>query len=90
MAADEWADWDYERLLRALEESVERLEGGNLSLDEALDTYERGLRLMQACNARLDAADARIKAGLDGGLVEVLTWSSAGAGDPAETEELPF
>lgn len=92
MTADEWADWDYERLFRALAEAVERLESGNLSLEEALDWYERGLKLMQACNARLDAADERIKAGLDGGLLEVHTWSQVemDASKPVEPDELPF
>ena len=51
----------FEDALRALEEVVRKLEGGEVRLDESIDLYERGEKLRQLCQARLDAAQARIE-----------------------------
>lgn len=51
----------FEDALRALEQVVRRLEGGEASLDESIDLYERGEKLRGHCQARLDAAQARIE-----------------------------
>jgi exodeoxyribonuclease VII small subunit len=59
----------FEQALKALEEVVRRLEGGEVPLDESIDLYERGELLRKHCQARLDAAQARIEkivAGPDG------------------------
>ena len=59
----------FEDALRALEDVVRRLETGEVPLDESIDLYERGERLRKHCQARLDAAQARIEkivAGPDG------------------------
>jgi exodeoxyribonuclease VII small subunit len=51
----------FEDALRALEQVVRRLEGGDASLDESIELYERGEKLRAHCQARLDAAQARIE-----------------------------
>ena len=51
----------FEEALRELEQVVRRLEGGDASLDESIDLYERGEKLRSHCQARLDAAQARIE-----------------------------
>jgi len=59
----------FEEALRALEDVVRRLEGGEVPLDESIGLYERGEALRRHCQARLDAAQARIDkivAGPDG------------------------
>ena len=59
----------FEDALRALEDVVRRLEGGEVPLDQSIDLYERGELLRRHCQARLDAAQARIEtivAGPDG------------------------
>jgi exodeoxyribonuclease VII small subunit len=59
----------FEDALRALEDVVRRLETGDVPLDESIDLYERGEKLRKHCQARLDAAQARIEkivAGPDG------------------------
>ena len=59
----------FEDALRALEDVVRRLEGGEVPLDESIGLYERGEQLRRHCQARLDAAQARIEkivAGPDG------------------------
>jgi exodeoxyribonuclease VII small subunit len=63
------ADMSFEDALRALEQVVARLEGGEVPLDESISLYERGEELRKHCQARLDAAQARIEkivAGPDG------------------------
>jgi exodeoxyribonuclease VII small subunit len=59
----------FEEALRALEDVVRRLEGGEVPLEESISLYERGEQLRRHCQARLDAAQARIDkivAGPDG------------------------
>ena len=59
----------FEDALRALEDVVRKLEGGEVPLDESITLYERGEELRKHCQARLDAAQARIEkivAGPDG------------------------
>lgn len=51
----------FEDALRALEEVVRKLEGGEVPLDESISLYERGEQLRKHCQARLDAAQARIE-----------------------------
>ena len=51
----------FEAALRRLEEIVRKLESGEASLDESIDLYSEGDRLRQQCEARLQAAQARIE-----------------------------
>ena len=51
----------FEEALRALEDVVRRLETGEVPLEESIDLYERGEQLRKHCQARLDAAQARIE-----------------------------
>jgi len=63
------AAMNFEDALRALEDVVRKLEGGEVPLDESITLYERGEDLRKHCQARLDAAQARIEkivAGPDG------------------------
>jgi len=52
---------DFEKHLEELETLVTSLESGELSLDEALAAYEKGVALTRECQAALDAAQARIQ-----------------------------
>lgn len=59
----------FEQALQALEAIVRKLESGEVPLDESITLYERGEELRRHCQARLDAAQARIEkivAGPDG------------------------
>ena len=51
----------FEQALVALEEVVQQLESGNVPLDQSITLYERGEALRKHCQARLDAAQARIE-----------------------------
>lgn len=59
----------FEQALQALEKVVRDLESGEVPLDRSIDLYEQGEELRRHCQARLDAAQARIEkivAGPDG------------------------
>ena len=59
--ASETADTrSFEEQLDELDAIVASLEEGKLPLDEALTLYERGMRLAQACQQRLDEAEIRV------------------------------
>lgn len=57
----EIAAMTFEDALKALEDVVRRLESGEVPLDESISLYERGEDLRRHCQARLDAAQARIE-----------------------------
>ncbi len=50
----------FEELYRELEETVQRLDAGGQTLDEAIALYERGMHLVKRCQELLDAAELRI------------------------------
>ena len=51
----------FEESLARLESLVEQMEKGDLSLEESLKTYERGIALSRACQKSLDTAEQRIR-----------------------------
>lgn len=52
---------DFERALAELEGLVERLERGDLPLEEALQTFERGVELTRHCQGSLKAAQQKVE-----------------------------
>jgi exodeoxyribonuclease VII small subunit len=52
---------DFERSLSELESLVERLERGDLPLEEALKTFERGVELTRHCQSSLKAAQQKVE-----------------------------
>lgn len=52
----------FETLLERLEAVVDRLERGDLPLEESIATFEEGVRLSRLGQARLDAAERRVEA----------------------------
>ncbi|GGA02949.1 exodeoxyribonuclease 7 small subunit [Blastomonas marina] len=55
------AEMSFEDALRALEDVMRKLEGGEVPLDQSIDLYERGEALRAHCQKRLDAAQVRIE-----------------------------
>ncbi len=51
----------FENLFTELESTVAKLEAGDLSLDESLALFQRGMELAKKCGTMLDAAELRIK-----------------------------
>jgi exodeoxyribonuclease VII small subunit len=59
--APDIGEMSFEQALKALEDVVRQLEGGEVPLEESIGLYERGEALRRHCQARLDAAQARIE-----------------------------
>jgi len=51
----------FEDQLEELEKVVERLERGDLSLDESVGLFERGVHLSNDCKTQLASAESRIQ-----------------------------
>ena len=51
----------FEEQLTALESVVERLERGELTLDESVRLFEEGVKLSEACKKELETAEGRIQ-----------------------------
>ncbi len=51
----------YEDALRELERLVAGMEGGQLPLDQMIDSYRRGAELLAYCRGKLEAVEAQVK-----------------------------
>ncbi|HEU4655036.1 MAG TPA: exodeoxyribonuclease VII small subunit [Steroidobacteraceae bacterium] len=78
MAEPQTPPADFERSLTELEALVEKLEQGDLSLDESLKCFERGVQLTRTCQAALKQAEQK---------VEILLRRS---GEPEQFERAEF
>jgi exodeoxyribonuclease VII small subunit len=58
---------DFEKQLAALESVVERLEHGDLSLEESVQLFEEGMKLSESCKKELEAAEGKIQMLVDRG-----------------------
>ena len=56
---------DFEKSLDELEQLVSRMEHGELSLDDSLKSFERGIALYRNCQSALEQAELRVKLLLD-------------------------
>ena len=50
----------FEKAIAELEEIVKKLEKGELTLDESINCFQRGIELTKYCNKRLDEAERSI------------------------------
>ncbi len=51
----------FEQAFAQLEETVQKLEAGNLSLEETIALYQAGMALSKRCGQQLDEAELSIK-----------------------------
>ena len=82
MAQDSKAP-DFEQALAELEGLVERLEHGDLPLDEALKAFERGVALTRQCQASLQAAQQKVEILLKRGAKAEIEPFDESSGDEA-------
>lgn len=52
---------NFEQSLEELERLVDRMEHGELSLEDSLAAYERGVGLYRQCQAALEQAELRVR-----------------------------
>ncbi len=65
---------DFESALKSLEDIVQQLEKGDLSLDRALELFEEGVRVSRFCHGKLEEAERKVETlikAADGNLKEV-------------------
>jgi exodeoxyribonuclease VII small subunit len=78
---------EFEQALAELETLVERLEGGDLPLDEALKAFERGVALTRHCQACLQAAQQKVEILLKrSGQPEAVAFEDATAAEGANAD----
>ena len=75
---------DFETALKTLETLVERMERGELTLEQSLECFEQGIRLTRECQKALAEAEQRVEI-LMGGDTEREPEPFSDAGD-ADTE----
>jgi exodeoxyribonuclease VII small subunit len=63
----------YEQALAELEGLVQRIEAGQMPLDQMLDSYKRGAELLALCRSRLAAVEQQVKV-LDEG--QLKAWNA--------------
>ena len=52
---------EFEKKLQKLEEIVQKMEKGDLPLDESLKLFQEGIALSRACQKELEEAQAQVK-----------------------------
>jgi len=73
----------FEEAFAELESVVDKLEGGDLNLEDAMALFERGMFLARYCEKRLDQAELRVSQLItdESGKVAIQPF------DPAESSE---
>ncbi|MBS1969241.1 MAG: exodeoxyribonuclease VII small subunit [Bdellovibrionales bacterium] len=52
---------DFEKKLGRLEEIVNKMEKGDLALEESLKLFEEGVKLSRECHQKLNDAESKVK-----------------------------
>ena len=78
----------FEDAFTELRETVEALEGGNLSLEEATRLFDRGMKLAKTCNEMLSAAELQVSR-LQRSFGEQMAMMQAPPDEPDDEEEKP-
>jgi exodeoxyribonuclease VII small subunit len=72
---------DFETALAELEALVEKMEQGDLTLDESLKQFERGVQLTRSCQQALQEAEQKVQILLEKGGEQTL--------EPLESDDQP-
>lgn len=77
---------NFEESISELEEIVRKLEDGELSLEESIEYFQKGVELSKLCNKKLDEAERKITMLLDNGNDEAEEVDLPGFKDGTRTE----
>jgi len=61
MAGKECKEFTFEQAMAKLEKIVTDVEQGKISLEDSIEKYENGMKLIQHCRAILEQAEKRIE-----------------------------
>ncbi len=51
----------FEQSMTELEDIVTKLEAGDITLDDSLELFEKGIKLAKSCQKKLDEAEKKVK-----------------------------
>jgi exodeoxyribonuclease VII small subunit len=57
---------NFESALTEIDQIVAKLESGEISLDESLQMFQRGMELINFCSGKLEAVEAKLKVIFEG------------------------
>jgi exodeoxyribonuclease VII small subunit len=77
---------DFEAAIAELETIVKKLEEGELTLEQSLELYERGVTLSRYCHGRLEQAERRIEVLTENGTLKPAPEGLDGGEEPNERE----
>lgn len=80
---------NFDSALTQLQQVVKSLEGGELSLEDSLKAFEKGVALSRACQAQLAAADQKVELlvrGAEAGASPELAAFGGGADESRKTK----
>ncbi len=84
-------NYPFEQSLEQLEKLVEQMEAGDLSLEESLTTFEKGIKLTRECVQALAQAEQKIKLLLEeNGEVQAVDFAPEQNEHEDDDEEVPF
>ena len=68
-------NFSFEQALKRLEEIVETLEAGNISLEESIKIYQEGIALSKLCCGKLEEAEGKVMAIMNRGSEQMEEFS---------------
>ena len=71
MATTKKQSIDLEKAMSELEQVVEQLESGDLSLDKSLKQFEKGVKLSRDCQTALTDAEQKVQVLMNTGLKDI-------------------
>jgi exodeoxyribonuclease VII small subunit len=77
---------NFEGALKRLEEIVQKLEAGEMSLDESLKLFEEGIELSRLCTKKLSEAETKVEKLIKSGEKEFKTEPLEMEGEEEEKE----
>jgi exodeoxyribonuclease VII small subunit len=79
MATKKSTPVDFEKSLEELEKLVEQMEKGELTLEESLRYFERGIELIRICQSALQLAEQKVQLLIEkNGRLEIVPFDSQG------------
>ena len=72
MGANKNEEMTLEEMMEALEKCTEKMEAGEMTLDESFVTFKEGMELVRRCNESIDKVEKEVVKLMDDGTVEPL------------------
>ncbi len=81
---------DFEALFKELEEIVDKMEKGDVSLTQSLELFERGIKISKILREELDSIERKVELLLKDDLTGEITREPFEEEKDTSNDELPF